>query len=335
MKKIISATLFIFIACFSGVSSAGPRINKNNVLTSSHVSVEGVHVALVPPKGAAVSKAFHGFEDTDRGIRIQVNETNGVSDKEAAGALTPEGVAALGIKMTDKSDAVINSLPAALVTGTLASNGETGVMLLLTGSDRLSVYIYGMYPIGDKGSETLVKNSLLSCIFNQESVKKVSGGYTLSTEGARLRFADEVGSTRYFTVDGKSTSEPVDTAIYTCTVANEVVKQEARNAYADSSIEKYLSAYPYSVTGRRNVRYGGLNGIETTAEFKGERDSVGTGRTFSGARRIRQATGKGYQVILFDEDAGRVFIFSGITIRDADSFMRQFSRITSTFALKR
>jgi hypothetical protein len=72
--------------------------------------------------------------------------------------------------------------------------------------------------------------------------------------------------------------------------------------------------------------------LETIAEFEGAAKKI---RTSSGALVNRPAKGKGYQVVLFDDDEGRVFIFNGIAVRDADSYASQFARITSTFAIKK
>jgi hypothetical protein len=80
------------------------------------------------------------------------------------------------------------------------------------------------------------------------------------------------------------------------------------------------------------VNFGGLPGIETIAEFDGATRRT---RTASGAQVRRQIKGKAYQTILFDENEGKIYIFSGSATNDADSYISQFSKITSTFALIR
>ncbi|MDR1966290.1 MAG: hypothetical protein LBQ36_06230 [Synergistaceae bacterium] len=331
MRKLL-ATLMLACGVFGAAAShAGAPIHRNNVLTASHVSIAGTHVSLVPPKGAVQSSSFTGFEMPDLEVRIRITESNGVSYKEAESMLTPEGVEALGIKFSDKSPVTLNSIAGTLVTGVSASNGDIGALLLVTGGDRFSTHIVALYPKADKSIETLCRNSLLSCIFNQSAVSSVSGNYSLSANGTSLKFADEVGSTRYFTLNGQPVGNALETALYTSTVSNEGVMRGNWDAYADSAMSKFMSGYEHSVVSRRNVNYGGLPGIETVAEFDG---AMRRTRTASGASVQRATKGKGYQAVLFDEDQGKVFIFSGIAVRDADSYLSQFLKISASFSPK-
>lgn len=331
MKKnaIFAAVTLCIVVAWGSVSLAGAAIYKNNVLTSSHVSIPGTHISLVPPRGAELATSFAGLEIPESGIRIQVSEANGTSYKEVAGTLTPDGVKALGVSFVDKSPVTINGSSASLVSGTSSSDESLGVFLLVLGNDRLSAYIYGSYPASDKAAETSVKNSVLSCIFTSESVKSLSGGYSLKTNGTSFKFADEVGSTRYFTLDGKPSGGSVDQALYTSSVANDGVAQSDRADYAAAAIDKFLSGQEYTIISSKQVNYGGLSGIETIAGFDGP---IKITRTASNATVRRPVKSKGYQVLLFDDEEGRVFIFGGLAVRDADNYISQFSRITSSFS---
>jgi hypothetical protein len=332
MKGKLAALMLLAVFVLVSVAHAahaGAAIYKNNVLTASHVSVAGTHVALVPPRTAVLSETFRGFEYPDGSGRIEITESDGASYGESEGALTPEGVESLRISFRDKSPVVLNGSPAVLVEGTSTADASMGVFLLALGNDRMTVYIYGFYPDGDKSAAGAMKNSLLSSIFNPGRVGKESGEYTLSTAGTSLKFVDEVGSTRYFTPDGKPVAESTQTALFTGTAADDAVPADARKAYAEAAMEKYLSEYEHTLISERSVSYGGLQGTEVIAEFDAAPRRV---RTFSNASVMRTRKGKAYQVLLFDDDNGKIYIFSGLAVYDADSYVSQFARISSTFA---
>ena len=312
--------LMLAVLVTGGAAHAGATIYKNNVLTASHVTAAGTHVAIVPPRGAVLPETFRGFEFPGGSGRIEIAESDG--------ALTPEGIEALRITFRDKSQVVLNGAEAVLIEGTSTADADTEVFLLVMGNDRMTVYIYGFYPEGNQTAQSAMKNSLLSCVFNPARVGSVSAGYTLSTAGTSLKFVDEVGSTRHFTPDGKPLGNTVETAFFTSTTVDDVVPEEARKAYADAAMEKYLSAYEHAPVSSRSVSYGGLQGTETIAEFAGTPLRT---RTASVASVKRARKGKAYQVLLFDEDEGKIYIFSGLAVYDADSYVSQFAKISSTF----
>jgi hypothetical protein len=327
MKKFIGIMAFAAtLISFYTAARAGSTIYKNNVLTNAHVNPPGTHVSLVPPKNGVLSSLFAGFELPEG--KIQITEKAGTTYKESEGILTKEGVEAMGISMTDKSPVNLNGSPATLVSGLGVSDSSTGILMLVLGNENMTAYIYGSYVAGDGAAEAAVKNSLLSCIFNS-NLKSTSAGYSLSSAGTEFKFSDEIGSTRYYTVGGVGQDESSG-AFYTSTTAGDYVPQEARDAYATAAIDKFLSSYPgHTVTSRRQVSFGGLPGLETIAEFDGPSKKI---RTASGARVTRPRKGKAYQALLFDENEGKIYIFSGIAILGGDSYVSQFAKITSTFA---
>jgi hypothetical protein len=319
----------------ASASSAGQRIFKSNVMTAKHVIAKGAHVAVVPPPGAVQSDAFIGFELASRGIQYKIVEKNGASYKDSAGALTAEGLLADGIKLVDSSPVTLNEKPATLVSGTLGKDGDeenqaaTGVQLLVLGDDSMAVFIYGYYPASDKSAATMVRNSLLTAIFNPKQSAE-SGGYKLSANGTSFRFADEVSSTRYYTVDGVPAGGELSSALYTATRIRQGVPEDERASYADKAMESYLSSYEFKVSSRKAVTYAGLKGIEIVADFEG---AVRKSRSSSGGVVRRTVPGKGYLVMLFGDAS--VYSFNGIAVVNSDEYLQQFRRITSTFALEK
>ncbi|MDR3164216.1 MAG: hypothetical protein LBU13_01395 [Synergistaceae bacterium] len=329
----LRALSLLAVFVLGGAAHAGAAIYKNNVLTASHAAVAGTHVAVIPPGKAVLSETFRGFEFPDGNGRIEISENDKVSYSDSESTLTPEGLQSLRISFRGKSPVVLNGSPAVLIDGISAADASMGVFLLALGNDRMTVYIYAFYPDGDQAARKAMKNSLLSCIFNPARVGSISAGYTLSTAGTSLKFVDEVGSTRYFTPDGKPAGDTVETAFFTSAAADDIVPPEGRKAYADAAMKKYLSAYEHTIVSERSVSYGGLQGTETIAEFEGIPRRVRNAGKAAGAAKTRKIARKckAYQVLLFDEDEGKIYIFSGLALYDTDSYLSQFERISSTF----
>ncbi|MDR1917067.1 MAG: hypothetical protein LBQ58_10895 [Synergistaceae bacterium] len=325
---MLQFAVVILLVCGASAYAASP-IYKNNVLTAQHIVLPGTHVALIPPAGARPAPDFVGFELQSRNIKFVITEKIGASYSESESTLTPEGVEALGITLKESAKVLLNSAPAMLVTGSSNSSESVSVQLLVTGDSKLTVYIYGYYPETDKSAVNTVRNALLSCIFDPSAVKVNSGGYSLSSDGTSFKFADEVNLTRFYTLNGEPVDDQIEEAFYTSTVLNESIAQEDRDTFADTTIARFLSSYEYTVDSRRNVNYAGLSGIETIARFDGASRRV---RTSSGGMVTRTSEGKGYQVVLFD-NFGHTYVLSGIAVKNADSYLSQFARITSTFLI--
>ncbi|MDR1471326.1 MAG: hypothetical protein LBS75_02275 [Synergistaceae bacterium] len=332
-KALAIFNVAAMIALLSGGrASAAPPIYRSNVLTAQHVTLPGTHVAFPAPAGARPASDFVGFDLRSRGIKFVIIEKQGVSYSEAASTLTPEGLEALGIKLADSAPTTINNVPAAFITGSNISGGDDGsvaAQLLVIGNDKLTAYIYGYYPSADSSAASTVRNALLGCIFDPSPVKADSGGYSLSSGGTPFKFSDEVGGIRYYTLDGEPVGKEVSEAFYMSAAADNDVAPEEKEGLADSMLAQFLSAYEYTVDSRRAVNFAGLSGIETIARFGGTPRKV---RTASGGMVTRTADGKGYQVLLFD-DFGRVYVLSGIAVKNADFHVSRFMRITSTFSI--
>lgn len=320
----------------AGLSSAGPQVYKSNVLTASHVAVPGTHVAVVPPPGAVPAVNFRGFEIEARGIVYEISE-QAAAYSEAEAALTAERLLEDGIEALDITKVLLNERPATLVSGRKKANpsaGETedsGLVLFVLGSEKLTTSIYGYYPASDRSAANLLRTSMLSAIFEPAQRENAGGAYTLSAAGTSFRFAEEVNGTRRYLPDGPAgeNENAPQSALYTATMLRRDVPEAERAKFAEDTFASYLSSYKYTVSSSRGVLYGGLSGIELTADFEG---AARRSRTAAGGVVRRSVPGKGYQTVLFDPP-GRLFVFQGLTLRDAEAILTQFRNITATFTL--
>ena len=335
MKRLFVILTIIFLAAFASAAPAAQPIYRNNVLTAQHVLVPGTHVRIVPPSGAKAATSFRGFEIESRKIQIRIEERMGMPYQQVAGTLTPSALEADGIKVQDSSKVTLNGNPALLLYCSIkAGEGEnqqdSGLLIFAFGDSEISSLIYGSYPLTDKGAVGLIRNALLSAIFQSGGQSpNAGGGYALSSEGTSLKFIGETSMVRYFTVGGKQVSSQLEDALYTSSQRNQQVPQAEWSAFADKAMEQYMSNYEYTIASKRSIAYAGLQGFDSIADFQGARRRD---RTASGATRYRTLPGKGYQVILFDPK-GVVYTFNGIAVRDADSYLSQFRGITGTFRL--
>jgi hypothetical protein len=243
------------------------------------------------------------------------------------------------VKAEDISDVNLNGKPAKLVLGTAVDKrgaqadggaGDFRVVLMILGNENVTLYLYGYYPVTDKAAEGLLRNSVLSAILEPKQKENASGAYSLTTAGTSFKFQDEIAGTRYYSIDGKQAQAASSDAVYMTSSQNQTVQAADRESFADEAAARYLSQYEYQIISRKNVNYGGLSGIEIIAELKSINSR--SDKTASGARVKRTLPAKGYQTLLFD-DSGTIYSFSGITVRDADNYLAQFIRMTSTFQL--
>jgi|GEM_PF-3134557 len=334
MKKILAALgAVLLVVTAASAAFAATAVHRGNVLTAQHVQVPGTHIRLVPPSGARLASSFRGFEITSRRIQIRIEERMGVSYRQAAAGLTAPALERDGIRVRDRADVLLNGSPAQMLFGTIRSEDgdtEVGLVLFVLGNDSLSTLIYGTYPTEDRSAASMLRESLLSAIFGTGGGAPSSGGgYTLSVAGTSFGFVGEASNTRYFTVGGKQVPADLDDALFTSAQVNTQVPAEQRGGFSDKAMEQFMTNYEYTVSSKRSVSYGGLQGIETVADFAGARRQR---KTASGATRVRNLPGKGYQVVLFAAN-GNVYTFNGIAVRDADSYLSQFKRIMGTFQL--
>jgi hypothetical protein len=332
MINAISRALLIALAlaAISGDAWAGPKVYRNNVLTAQHVAVPGTHVMVVPPSGSKPSSSFAGFEIEARGIRYEITETSAPYARTAP-TLTTEGLGAEGVNAKDISDVDLNGSPARIIQGTATdSQGEeAGIVMFVFGNERFSVFVRGYYQQTDGAASNLLRNSMLSAIIASAQEKSTVEAYTISTAGTEFKLADEVGGTKHFTVGGQPYSSTLKDAIYSGASFSNAISPEEQAGFADKAAEQFLSQYEYAIINRRNVSYGGLPGIEITADVQG---NFRLDRTASGGNVRRPIPARGYIAVLFDPDSDMVYSFTGIAVQNAESYLSQFVRMTSTFS---
>jgi hypothetical protein len=315
---------------------AGTMIYKSNPLTARHVMVPGTHIAVVPPGGTKLSSSFSGFENEERRITCEIRESLTPYERTEP-SLTAEGLEENGIAVRDITDVNLNGNPAKLISGTYSggdkASGETGedigVVMFVLGNEKLTVFIRGYYPQSDKSAPAQLRNSMLSAILEPKQNENPRGPYTISSAGTEFKLADEAGGTKRFTVGGAPFASTISDAIYISSFSTQPIAQDDQAGFANKAAEQFLSKYEYTILSKRNVSYDGLPGIEITADVKGNTRRV---KTASGGTVTRPIPARGYVAVLFDPNSDSVYSFTGIALRNAESYLSQFIKITSTFS---
>lgn len=344
-SRILNTAAFsiLCLLCLFDTSFASQQLYKSNVMTASHVKVQGTHVALIPPAGAAKAVSFRGFEIESRGVTLEIVESR-QSYESVMKTLSDEKTKAGGVKISDTAKVVLNENPATLMMGTRTVKGpegegeeEIGLVLFVFGSDKISVSMYGYYPLSDRSAATALRTSMLSVVFDDGQSENSGGDYTLSASGTSFKFKGEVNYVRRYEPDSKNTAvvadgeEAASDAYYSSTMLNKTVEQADRAKYADELLASYMSSFEeYTVASSNSITIAGLQGIETIADFVG---ATRRSRTASGGIVRRPLPGKAYQVVLFDNKSGRIFVLQGLSVRDSEVYLPEFKRITSTFKL--
>ncbi|MDR1515911.1 MAG: hypothetical protein LBS45_09460 [Synergistaceae bacterium] len=314
-------------------------VYKNNPLTAQHVLVPGTHVAIVPPSGATLSSSFTGFLNEPRRVTCEIREVL-TPFANIEPSLTPEKLEGEGIAVQDTTDVNLNGKPAKLIAGTYsgadsASTGVgeagegIGVVMFVFGNDRLTVFVKGYYPLSDKSAAAQLRNSMLSAILEPKQKENPAEPYTISAAGTEFKLADEAGGTKRFTIGGKPYGSTISDAIFISSFFTQAITRDEQAGFADKSAEQFLSKYEHTILSKRNIQYGGIPGIEIIADVKGNerRD-----RTASGGTVMRPIPARGYVAVLFDPNSDLVYSFTGIALQNAEGYLSQFIRITSTFS---
>ena len=134
--------------------------------------------------------------------------------------------------------------------------------------------------------------------------------------------------TRYYTVDGKPTTNTVDDPSYSCSIMTVDIAPAERKNFTESALKLFMSQNEYSISSTAAININGLSGFELVADTQGARRRA---RTSSGGIVFRSMPGKAYQAVLFDSREGIAYAFSGIAVRDAESYITQFRNITASF----
>jgi hypothetical protein len=284
--------------------------------TENHIKVPGTKCSLIPPAGFIAATNFSGFQNTETGSSIMINELPAPYQTLADG-FTAEALKSRGMTLIKKQTIDFNGSKATLIDVTQSANGTTYLkQMLVFGDSKGTVLVNGIYPEASKDIEAKIKDALLSIVYNtsQNDNPLEAATFTIDTKDTDFKLIKYMSGSLLYSTDGKIPTEKP-----TLIVGNSLAKVPTQNQKKHS--EERLKKLPR----------GEFNEIKTINEItidnlKGY-EIVANGKTKDEKPELV------YQVMLFNE-IGDYYIIVGQTKEDFDKYLDTFKKMAKTFKLK-
>ncbi|MCU7615902.1 hypothetical protein NZ698_01725 [Chryseobacterium sp. PBS4-4] len=284
--------------------------------SNQRVSVSGTKYSMIPPEGFEKSQSFSGFQHTESGSSIMINELP-ASYEDLVKEFTSEALKSKGMNLLDKTIIDFNGSKANVFKITQVANGKIYLkQLLVFGDQTKTVLVNGIYPEINKNLEESIKKSILSTIYNSEQnvdpANVVSFSVDIADSG--FKFIKYMSGSLLYSIDGKiPTDKP------TIIVGNSISKISVKDfkKFAEDRFRSLPGAKDAVFKNVNKITIDNLNGYEIIAEVSEKEDQP---------QMI-------YQTILFNEDSG-YFIIVGQTKENFEKYKSLFQKISKTFKRK-
>lgn len=313
MKKLILFTVILL----NYLQIFGQTI-INNTLNSNYQEVRGSKVSMIPPPGFAVATTFLGFQEAKTKSSILVLDVS-KSFSEISSGLTVESLFKQGVRVEQSAAITLNGIPALFIKGE-QTVAETIFMkyILVLGTEKETLIINGIAPISEIPLDEMIKNSLLSTIYDANKVLSPldSVDFHINTLGTNYVFAKLMSNMLIYNLDGKIPSE--SKAKESFVVAKGFSKEPITDtkAFAINRI-KTLPVQIQKIYSVLPIEINGLNGFEIYAE---------------GVNRKTGVKEQAYQVLLYAKDS--YYILFGSAQNNFKNNLEVFKKLAKSFKLK-
>lgn len=284
--------------------------------TEKLTKVAGTKCSLIPPKGFLPSNAFSGFQNSETGASIMINELP-APYQSLVGGFTAEALKTRGMTLLSKQTIDFNRSEATLFNVSQPANGTNFIKLMLIfGDTKVTIFVNGSYPESSKGVEPEIREALLSTVYNasQNENPLDAASFTIDIEGTDFKLIRYMSGNLIYSTDGKLPTEKP-----TLIVANSLAKISPQNQqkYAEERLKKLPGGEQGVVNEMNKVTIDNLNGYEIIAN----------GKAKDGKAELI------FQVMLFTE-TGDYFIIVGQAKEEFDKNLESFKKISKTFKRK-
>jgi hypothetical protein len=284
--------------------------------TKKLIKVSGTKCSLIPPSGFVTATTFSGFQNTETGASIMINELPAPYQSLVDG-FTAEALKSRGMTLINKQTIDFNGSKATLINLTQSANGTTYIkQMLVFGDTKGTVLVNGIYPEASKDIEVQIKESLLSTVYNslQNDNPLEAATFTIDIKDTDFKLVKYMSGSLLYSTDGKIPTEKP-----TIIVGNSLAKVPSQNQkkYAEERLKKLPRGELNVIKEIQEITIDNLNGIEIIANGKTKDDK---------AQLV-------YQVMLFN-DKGDYYIFVGQCQEDFENYLQRFKKITKTFKRK-
>jgi hypothetical protein len=277
-----------------------------------HIKVPGTKCSLIPPNGFVAATTFSGFQNTETGASIMINELPAPYQSLVDG-FTSEALKSRGMTLIKKQTIDFNGSKATLINLTQSANGTTYLkQMLVFGDAKGTVLVNGIYPEASKNIEVQIKDALLSTVYNnsQNDNPLEAATFTIDIKDTDFKLIKYISGSLLY-----STDEKIPTEKPTLIVGNSIVKVSSQNS--EERLKKLPRGELNVIKQIGEITIDNLKGFEIVANGKTKDDK---------AELI-------YQVMLFNEN-GDYYIIVGQTKEDFDKYLESFKKMAKTFKRK-
>jgi hypothetical protein len=284
--------------------------------TDSHIRVLGTKCSLIPPEGFVLATDFYGFQNAVTGVTIKIDELpisySDVIDGFEQGLFNTRGLTLLNKEEIDyyHSKATLVKIQQTFFDSTFFT------LSLIFGNDDETVYVKANYPEPSETFENVLKEALLSTVYNAEPNENPEDAatYTLDVSGSEFKCIQFESGSLFYSTDGKIRTEGPS---LTVDRSFRIVTPENQKQYAKDRLMNLPEGESYIIKETNDIIISGLNGYEIIALRKinaTEFESV-------------------YQVILYNHSGG-YYLIVGQSKKDIKQSVTTFRAIALTFKTK-
>jgi hypothetical protein len=314
MKQLTTILTFVFATLF-----AYAQEEITNKITAEHVTVKGTKVSLIPPPGFTKATSFTGFQQTQDGLSIMVNEIPGPYEEIVKG-LTPEAFKTKGVTIQSKEVLVISSQTCLLYIAEQEAQGYTySKLMLVFGDHKSTIMINGMCLKVMKDELAAIKKSILSMVYNAKLEVKPEDRAVCEVDvtGTKLKAAKSMSAAMLYSVDGNVPTKSSDKTSFIVAPSLGEGYIGDHKLFAIQRIEKLPMTSDLKIESTIEVTIASMKGYEIIAY--GIDDNTGK----------KALT---YQVMLFK--GNQYYLMIGKAKDDFPTNLELFKKISKTFKVK-
>lgn len=310
-------TIYLLFTVFCCIPFFGQTTIASKI-THEHQEIFGSKIKMIMPKGFSVAKNFMGFQQEATNSSIMVADVAGPYSK-VSGGLTKENLLKQGILVESIESMTLNGLPGLFIIGEQTAHEIIFRKYSLAfGTENETLLISGIVPKGDKELERLVKNALITTVYDADKVLTPLDAvdFEISTVGTDFIFAKSMSNMLVYNRDGKMPSETRDKAALIIAKGFSKMEIADKKEFATNRI-KTLPVQITKVHSVTPIEINGLSGFEITAE---------------GVDRKKGTPEQAYQVMLFVDNT--YYILFGSSESNFENNFKVFKKLVRTFKVK-
>lgn len=279
---------------------------------AQRIDIPNTKYSIVPPPNFTLSQKFSGFQNTEIGASIMVNELAAPYEEVAKG-LTTEQLGTRGMVMKNKENIELNGLQAILLTVSQVANGNTYTKYILAFQDgTATVLVNGIFPEASEEISAILKASVLS--IKQRSTQNSNPldavKFSIDISNTEFKFVKLLSGTLLYTSDGNIPSKGA-----ILTVGNSFSDVEIKNK--EEFVIKRLKALPNGksliIKETNHITIDQMQGTEVIAYNA-------------------NSTALTYMVMLFNKEG--YYMIVGITEKESSNYLNIYKSIAQTFKRK-